>query len=51
MNLNINQSKNEFQEKKVTQNSTKRIKQKFEKKIRKIKNNNNKFKKVKFFNF
>ena len=32
MNLNINPSKNEFREKNVTQKSTERVKQKFEKK-------------------
>ena len=51
MNLNINQSKNKFQEKNVTQKSTERINQKFEKKIRKIKSDKSKFKKTKFSNF
>ena len=35
----------------VTQKSTEKVKQKFEKKIRKIKSDKNKFKKVKYPNF
>ena len=50
MNSNINQLKKEFQEKNVTQKSTKRIKQKFETKIWKIKNDKSKFRKIKFSN-
>ena len=37
MNLNINQSKNEFQEKNVTQKSTEKIKQKFKKNLKNAK--------------
>ena len=51
MNLNINQSENEFKKKNVTKKFTEKVKQKFEKKIRKTKNNKSKFRKIKFSNF
>ena len=50
MNLNINQSKNELKIN-VTQKFTEKVKQNFEKKIRKIKNDKNKFKKTKLSSF
>ena len=51
MILNIYQSKNEFQENNVRQKFAEKIKQKFEKKIQRIKIDKRKFKKTKISDF